>query len=134
VDDCKPLLLGGALYPVIQHSGLHISIVLLILMGFSYATREINPYLNKVGGVIENIHSTDVESPPPICFARLLKPSLRVCGDSQRPHVIGRESDSLKFDWLDFLARVAPIEPGWSMYSPSFASVPDWSRGCIRGV
>jgi len=67
VDECKPRLLGGALYPVIQHSGLHISVVLLILMGFSYATREINPYLNKVRWVIENKHSTDVESPQPIC-------------------------------------------------------------------
>jgi hypothetical protein len=44
------LLLGGALYPVIQHSGLHITVVLLILMSFSYATREIDPYLNKAGG------------------------------------------------------------------------------------
>ena len=42
-------LLRGALYPVVQHSGLHITVVLLILMGFSYATREINPYLNKAG-------------------------------------------------------------------------------------
>ena len=24
--------------------------------------------------------------------------------------------------------------PDWLMDSPSFAHVPDWSRGCIRGV
>jgi hypothetical protein len=43
------LLLGGALYPILQHSGLHITLVLMILIGFSYGTRDINPYLNKVG-------------------------------------------------------------------------------------
>jgi len=26
------------------------------------------------------------------------------------------------------------VVPDWTMDSPSFASVPDWSRGCIRGV
>jgi len=26
------------------------------------------------------------------------------------------------------------VVPDWSMDSLSFASVPDWSRGCIRGV
>jgi len=44
------LLLGGALSPVIQDTGMHMTVVLMILMGFSYATREINPYLNKAGG------------------------------------------------------------------------------------
>jgi len=32
-----------------------------------------------------------------------LKPRLRVFEDPQGPHVIGRESDSLRFDWLDLL-------------------------------
>jgi len=36
------------------------------------------------------------------------KPSLRVSGDPEGPHVIGRESDSQRFDWLDYLARFAP--------------------------
>jgi hypothetical protein len=55
------VLLGGALYPVTQHSGLHITIVLLILIVFSYVTRDINPYLNKAG-VIGNKHSDPVSA------------------------------------------------------------------------
>ena len=31
------------------------------------------------------------------------KPNLRPPGGSEYPHVIGRESDLLKFDWLDLL-------------------------------
>jgi hypothetical protein len=37
------------------------------------------------------------------------KPCLRPPEGSKDPHVIGRESDVLIFDWLDFLARFAPI-------------------------
>ena len=33
------------------------------------------------------------------------KSSLRVRSDAEGPHVIGREKDLLRFDWLDFLAR-----------------------------
>ena len=44
------LLLGGALNPLIQHPGLHITIVLMIMMAFLIATRDINPYLNRAGG------------------------------------------------------------------------------------
>jgi len=36
-------------------------------------------------------------------FPTLGKPSLRLFEGPQGPHVIGRESDSLKFDELDFL-------------------------------
>jgi len=35
----------------------------------------------------------------------VFKPSLRVTGDAEGPHMIGRERDLLRFDWLDFLAR-----------------------------
>jgi len=28
---------------------------------------------------------------------------------AEGPHVIGRERDTLRFHWLDFLARFAPI-------------------------
>ena len=59
------LLLGGALTPVIQHTGLHMTVVLMIMMGFLIATRDIDPYLNRARGGIENEHSTDVELPPP---------------------------------------------------------------------
>jgi len=31
----------------------------------------------------------------------LFKPSLRVTRDAEGPHMIGRESDLLRFDWLD---------------------------------
>jgi len=42
------------------------TVVLMIMMGFHIATRDINPYLNKArGSWTENKHSTDVESPPP---------------------------------------------------------------------
>ena len=44
------LLVGGALYPVIRHTGLHMTIVLMIMMAFLVATRDIDPYLNKAGG------------------------------------------------------------------------------------
>jgi hypothetical protein len=44
------LLLGGALNPLIQHAGLHITIVMMIMLGFLIATRDINPYLNRAGG------------------------------------------------------------------------------------
>jgi len=37
------------------------------------------------------------------------KPSLRVTRHAEGPHVIGRERDLLRFDWLDFVARFAPI-------------------------
>ena len=30
--------------------------------------------------------------------------------NAEGPHVIGRERDQLIFDWLDFLARFAPIQ------------------------
>jgi len=32
-----------------------------------------------------------------------IKPSLRVSANAEGPHVIGRESDLLKFNWLDIL-------------------------------
>jgi hypothetical protein len=44
------LLLGGALAPVIQHTGLHMIVVLMIMLAFLITTRDINPYLNKAGG------------------------------------------------------------------------------------
>jgi len=43
----------------------------------------------------------------PSLFA--LKPSLRVMRDAEGPHVIGRVRDLLRFPWLEFLARFAPI-------------------------
>jgi len=33
----------------------------------------------------------------------ILKPSLRVVNDPEGPHMIGRESDLLRCDWLDLL-------------------------------
>ena len=40
---------------------------------------------------------------------RRFKPSLQVLYDLQGPHLIGRESDLLSFDWLDVFALFAPI-------------------------
>jgi hypothetical protein len=37
------------------------------------------------------------------------KPSLRHSSVPEAPHVIGRESDLLGFDWLDVFERCAPI-------------------------
>jgi hypothetical protein len=37
------------------------------------------------------------------------KPSLCVTRHAEGTHVIGRERDLLRFHWLDFLARFAPI-------------------------
>jgi hypothetical protein len=56
------LLIGGALTPVIQHTGMHMTVVLMILMGFAYATRDINPYLNKVGWCKLKLVETRIES------------------------------------------------------------------------
>ena len=56
------LLLGGALTPVIHHTGMHMTVVLMIMMGLSYATRDINPYLNKVGWCKLNLIETRIES------------------------------------------------------------------------
>jgi hypothetical protein len=38
-----------------HNSGLHLTLVLMILIGFSYGTRDINPYLNKGHQKILNI-------------------------------------------------------------------------------
>jgi len=38
-----------------------------------------------------------------------LKPSLQHSCVPEDPHVVGRESDTQKFDWLDFLSRFEPI-------------------------
>jgi len=49
------LLLGGALCPVIHHTGLHMIVVLMIMLAFLITTRDINPYLNKGHQAILNI-------------------------------------------------------------------------------
>ena len=38
-----------------------------------------------------------------------LKLRLRIRRDAEGPHMIGRESNLLRFDWLDLFARFAPI-------------------------
>ena len=70
------LLLGGALTPVIQHTGLHITVVLMIMITFLISTRDIDPYLNKAWGGVENMHSTDVESISSSSFVRLYEPAI----------------------------------------------------------
>ena len=42
--------------------------------------------------------------------SHFLKPCLRFPEKSADPHVIGRERDVLRFEWLDLLARCPPSD------------------------
>jgi len=70
----------------------------------------------------------------------VFEPSLRVTRPAERPLVIGRErytEISFAGFCVDFAAnseRKRVLVPDWSMDGPSCSHVPDWPRGCIRGV
>jgi len=92
-------------------SGRHVSLCLpeiLEIKGlFTQGSRRGRTVGDSVGGIFEmdsydwsnGIRYHIFDTRPDTEF----KPSLRVTRNAEGPHMIGRESDSLRFDWLDLL-------------------------------